>query len=141
MVPATLVPVAETDGQNATKSFNTLERLLTATGDTSLAPSLAARMASFVAAQNTLGAFLAGGPQTPQTARLEKTEEATQASLDATLASLQDTISTRLITTAEQAHAAASRAREELLWSIVIGLVLATAVDSGTHETCRPGGA
>jgi len=128
VVPATLVPVAETDGQNATKSFNTLERLLTTTGDTSLAPTLAARMASFVAAQNTLGAFLAGGPQTPQTAQLAKVEEATQASLDATLSSFQDTISARLVTTAEQAQAAASRARDELLWSIVIGVVLATAV-------------
>jgi diguanylate cyclase (GGDEF)-like protein len=128
VVPATLVPVAETDGQNATKSFNTLERLLTATGDTSLAPSLAARMAAFVAAQNTLGAFLAGGPQTPHTAQLAKVEEATQASLDATLASLQNTISARLATTAEQAHVAASRAREELLWSIAIGIVLAAAV-------------
>jgi diguanylate cyclase (GGDEF)-like protein len=128
VVPATLVPAAEAASQNATKTFNTLERLLASTGDTNLAPHLAARMAAFVAAQNTLGAFLAGGPQTAQTAQLAKVEEATQASLDATLASLQDTISARLITTAEQAHAAASRAREELLWSIVIGIVLAAAV-------------
>ena len=138
VVPSTLVPVAETDGQNATKAFNTLERLLSATSDTSLAPRLAARMAAFIAAQNTLGAFLAGGPQTAQTAQLAKVEEATQASLDATLASMQNTISDRLSATADQAHAAASRARSELLWSIVIGLVIAgTCVAFITRHALR----
>jgi diguanylate cyclase (GGDEF)-like protein len=123
--PATLVPAAESDSQNANKSFSSLEHLLTTTGDTDLAPHLSARMAAFVAAQDNLGAFLAGGAQTPQTAQLAKVEEAAQASLDATLSSLQNTISDRLIATADQAHAAASRAREELLWSIVIGVAIA----------------
>jgi diguanylate cyclase (GGDEF)-like protein len=123
--PATLVPAAESDSQNANKSFSSLEHLLTTTGDTDLAPHLSARMAAFVAAQDNLGAFLAGGAQTPQTAQLAKVEKAAQASLDATLASLQNAISDRLIATADQAHAAASRAREELLWSIVIGVAIA----------------
>jgi diguanylate cyclase (GGDEF)-like protein len=127
--PASLVGGAENDAQSANKSFSNLEHLLTAPGDTDLAPHLAARMTAFVAAQNTLGAFLAGGPQTPQTAHLAAVEENAQASLDAALASLQDTISAHLVTTASQAHAAASRARDELLWSIVIGLAIAgTAV-------------
>ncbi len=68
VAPATLVPAAESDAQNANKSFSGLEHLLTTTGDTDLAPHLAVRMAAFVAAQNTLGAFLAGGAQTPQIA-------------------------------------------------------------------------
>jgi diguanylate cyclase (GGDEF)-like protein len=138
VVPATLVPVAENDGQNATKSFNTLERLLTTTGNTDLAPRLATQMATFVAAQNKLGAFLAGGPETAQTAQLAKAEEAAQSNLDATLASLQNTIGDRLTSTAGQAHAAASRARTELLWSIVIGLIVAgTCVAFITRHALR----
>ncbi len=136
--PATLVPQAEADSQNANKSFTNLEHLLTTTGDTGLAPRLPARMAAFVAAQNTLGAFLAGGPQTAQTAQLAKEEEASQANLDATLDSLQATIGDRLIATAAQAHAAASRARAELLWSIVIGLAIAgTCVAFITRHALR----
>ena len=50
------------------------------------------------------------------------------ANLDATLASAQTAVSTRLDAAAEQAHAAASRARVELLWSIVIGVAVAGAV-------------
>ena len=136
--PTTLVPQAESDSQTANKSFTELEHLLATTGETGLAPHLAARMAAFVAAQNTLGAFLAGGPQTLQTAQLAKMEEASQASLDTTLASLQDTISDRLIATADQAHAAASRARSELLWSIVIGVAIAgTCVAFITRHALR----
>jgi diguanylate cyclase (GGDEF)-like protein len=136
--PATLVDGAENDTQSASKYFNTLEHLLTTTGDTDLAPHLASRMAAFVAAQLTLGAFLAGGPETPQTAQLAVAEEKAQASLDATLASLQDTISDHLIATANQAHAAASRAKDELLWSIVIGLIIAgTAVTFITRHALR----
>jgi diguanylate cyclase (GGDEF)-like protein len=127
--PATLVDGAENDAQSANKSFSDLEHLLTTPGDTDLAPHLASRMAAFVAAQNSLGAFLAGGPETPHTAHLAMVEEEAQASLDATLASLQNSISAHLIATANQAHAAASRARNELLWSIVIGVAIAgTAV-------------
>jgi diguanylate cyclase (GGDEF)-like protein len=136
--PATLVDQAEGDSQSANKSFSELERLLTTPGDTDLAPHLATRMAAFVAAQNKLGVFLAGGPQTPQTAHLAKVEEEAQASLDATLASLQDAISARLVATANQAHAAASRARDELLWSIVIGLAIAgTAIAFITRHALR----
>jgi diguanylate cyclase (GGDEF)-like protein len=95
-------------------------------------------MAAFVAAQNTLGAFLAGGPETPQTAHLATVEEEAQASLDAALASLQDTISAHLVATADQAHAAASRARNELLWSIVIGVAIAgTAITFITRHALQ----
>ena len=135
---ATLVDQAENDAQSANKSSSDLEHLLTTTGDTDLAPHLADRMAAFVAAQNSLGAFLAGGAQTPQTAHLAAAEEKTQASLDAALASLQDTISDHLVATANQAHAAASRARAELLWSIVIGVAIAgTAVAFVTRHALQ----
>ena len=135
---ATLVDQAENDAQSANKSSSDLEHLLTTTGDTDLAPHLADSMAAFVAAQNTLGAFLAGGAQTPQTAHLAAAEEKTQASLDAALASLQDTISDHLVATANQAHAAASRARAELLWSIVIGVAIAgTAVAFVTRHALQ----
>jgi len=126
--PTSLVSPAEIDSQNANKSFNTLQRLLNSSGNSNLSPHLVARMNAFVAAENSLGAFLAGGPQTPRTAQLAKVEEAAQASLDATLSSLQTAIGDRLVATANQAHADASRAREELLWSIGIGLALAITI-------------
>ena len=136
--PAALVSPAESDAQNANKSFSTLEHLLSTPGDADLAPHLASRMAAFVAAQNNLGAFLAGGPLTPQTAHLAKVEEEAQANLDASLASLQDTVSARLSATAEQAQAAAARARNELLWSIAIGVAIAgTAVAVITRHALR----
>jgi diguanylate cyclase (GGDEF)-like protein len=125
---ASLVPPAEVDTNEMNRSYTALMRLMKAQGETDLAPHLATRMAAFIAAQNNLGAFLAGEPQTAETASLAKVEERTQASLDATLAALQDTISTRLITTADQAHAAATRARAELLWAIVIGVAVAGTI-------------
>jgi diguanylate cyclase (GGDEF)-like protein len=125
---ATLVPAAEVDTKNMTTSFQALEHLLAAQGEAGLAPHLAARMAAFIAAQDSLGAFLAGAAQTPQTTQLARAEEAAQANLDASLASLQDTISAHLLATAGQAHAAAQRARDELLWAIVIGVAIAGTV-------------
>ncbi len=120
-----LVSRAEADANEMNTSYETLRRLMTAQGETGLAPHLATRMAAFVAAQNTLGAFLAGQPQTAQTAGLAHAEERAQISLDTTLASLQAVISSRLSETADEAHAAAARARDELLWSIAIGVAIA----------------
>ncbi|MGD0313075.1 MAG: GGDEF domain-containing protein [Acidimicrobiales bacterium] len=48
--------------------------------------------------------------------------------LDATLAALQATVADRLTQTANQAEAAANRARVDLLWSIVVGLIFAGTV-------------
>jgi diguanylate cyclase (GGDEF)-like protein len=122
---SSLVSAAESDANEMNTSFDTLQRLMAGQHETGLAPHLAARMAAFVAAQNTLGAFLAGQPQTAQTAGLARAEGKTQANLDAALASLQSVISTRLVQTANEAHAAATRARDELLWSIVVGVAIA----------------
>jgi diguanylate cyclase (GGDEF)-like protein len=124
----TLVPAAEVDTNNMNASYDALTRLMASQHETGLAPHLATRMAAFIASQNNLGAFLAGGPQTAQTLHLAKVEEQAQSNLDAAFASLQDAISTRLLATADQAHAAASRARDELLWAIVIGVAIAGTV-------------
>ena len=72
--------------------------------------------------RSSLGAFLAGEPQTALTTHLAAVEKAAAANLDATLASLQTTIDSRLETTADQARAASNSARVDLLWSIAIGL-------------------
>jgi diguanylate cyclase (GGDEF)-like protein len=125
---ATLVPAAESDASAMNKSYDALERLLASQGDANLAPGLTRQMAAYVAAQDSLGAFLAGEAQTPQTARLAAAENSAYARLDATLADLQSTITGRLTTTAEQAHAAANRARVDLLWSIGIGVLIAGTV-------------
>jgi diguanylate cyclase (GGDEF)-like protein len=85
-------------------------------------------MAAYLASQSSLGAFLAGGMHTPQVAHLAAVETSAEANLDATLASLQTTVTNRLTTTAEEAHAAAKNARVDLLWSIAIGLAIAGTV-------------
>ena len=82
----------------------------------------------YVAARSKLGAFLAGEPQTTKTAALAAAEVSADADLDATLATLQSTISDRLTQTANQAEAAAALAHDCLLWSIVIGIIFAGAV-------------
>jgi diguanylate cyclase (GGDEF)-like protein len=123
-----LVPQAEVDTNEMNKSYNTLTRLLKSQNETNLAPGLPSRMAAFIAAQNNLGAFLAGAPKTAKTDQLANVEEGAQASLDAALAGLEDTFNTHLTATADQAHAAATRARVELLWAIVIGVTVAATV-------------
>ena len=125
---ATNVAGAETAANAINKSYTALEHLLALPGNAGLAPRLAARMSAYLAAQSSLGAFLAGGTHTPQTAQLAAAETSAAANLDATLASLQATITTRLSTTAAQAHAAANRARVDLLWSIGIGVAIAGMV-------------
>jgi hypothetical protein len=125
---ATNVAGAEADANAINKSYLTLQHLLALPGNGGLAPRLASRMSALLAAQSSLGAFLAGGTHTPQTAQLAAAETSAAANLDATLASLQATITNRLTTTAEQAHAAADRARVDLLWSIAIGLAIAGTV-------------
>ena len=122
---ATLVPAAERDANAMKESYDTLEQPPGAARESDLAPRLAARMAALITAQDSLGAFLAGQAQTPQTAQLAAAEKAAEANLDASLSSLQVTVTDRVDTTADRAHAAANRARIELLWSIVIGVFLA----------------
>jgi diguanylate cyclase (GGDEF)-like protein len=125
---ASLVPAAENDANTMDRSYEALQRLLASQGDANLAPNLTRQMAAYIAAQNSLGVFLAGEAQTPQTAHLSAAEDSAFTSLDATLAELQATITDRLTTTAEQAHAAANRARVDLLWSIAIGVLIAGTV-------------
>ena len=127
-VSATNVAGAETDANAVNKSYAALQRLLALPGNAGLAPLLDRRMSAYLATQSSLGAFLAGGAHTPQTAQLAAAEVSAAAKLDATLASLQGTITERLTTTAEQAHAAANRARVDLLWSIAIGVLIAGTV-------------
>ena len=124
---ATLVPQAERDANTMKGAYAALERLLTLPGNTNLAPRLATRMAALITAQDSLGAFLAGQAQTAQTAQLAAAEKTAEANLDASLSSLQVTATDRVGATANRAHAAANRARVELLWSIVIGVLLAFA--------------
>jgi diguanylate cyclase (GGDEF)-like protein len=123
-----LVPRAEKDTNAMNKAYSTLQHLLVSSDATDLAPRLPARMTAFVNAQDSLGAFLAGQAETPQTAQLATAEKAADANLDNSLGALQVTITNRASATADQAHAAANRARTELLWSIVIGVALAGIV-------------
>ncbi len=125
---ATNVSGAETDANAINKSYVTLQHLLAVPGNADLAPRLAGRMSAYLAAQSSLGAFLAGGTHTPQTAHLAALETSAEGNLDATLASLQATVTDRIDTTADQAHAAANSARVDLLWSIAIGLAIAGTV-------------
>jgi diguanylate cyclase (GGDEF)-like protein len=123
-----LVTAAEGDANTMNKSYATLQRQLTSLDEADLAPGLERQMASYVTAQNSLGAFLAGQARTPQTAHLGDAEKVAYTSLDTTLATMQGTITNRLATTAEQAQAAANSARVDLFWSIGIGLLVASIV-------------
>jgi diguanylate cyclase (GGDEF)-like protein len=123
-----LVAQAVSDSTALNKAYLTLEHLLELAGDTSLAPHLAGRMATYLAAQSSLGPFLASEVPTPQTTHLAAVEKTAEANLDATLATLQGTISNRLDTTAGAARAAADDARVDLLWSVAVGLALALTV-------------
>ena len=67
---ASFVPSAESDANTMDKSYDALQRLFASQGDTHLAPNLSRQMAAYIAAQDSLGAFLAGAAQTPQTAHL-----------------------------------------------------------------------
>ena len=125
---SSLVTGAVSDSNAINKSYLTLQHLLTLPGNAGLAPRLAGQMAAYVAAQSSLGAFLAGEPATAQTAHLAAVEKSAEAKLDATLASLQATISDRLTQTADQARAAANSARVDLLWFLAIGIAFAAVV-------------
>ena len=125
---ATNVAGAETDANAINKSYVTLQHLLTLPGNAGLAPGLAGRMSDYLAAQSSLGAFLAGGTQTPQTAHLAAVETSAEANLDATLVALQTTATNLVRTTSDQAQAVADRARVDLLWSIAIGVAIAGTV-------------
>ena len=125
---ATNVAGAETAANAINKSYVTLQHLLTLPGNAGLAPDLAGRMSDYLAAQSSLGAFLAGGTQTPQTAHLAAVETSAEANLDATLVALQTTATNLVRTTSDQAQAVADRARVDLLWSIAIGVAIAGTV-------------
>jgi diguanylate cyclase (GGDEF)-like protein len=128
--PASTTNVA--GAENAANAFNksylNLQHLLALPGNAELAPRLADRVSAFLASQSSLGAFLAGGTHTPETAHLAAVETSTEANVDATLASLQATVTNLVDTTSDQAHAAANSARVDLLWSIAIGLAIAGTV-------------
>jgi diguanylate cyclase (GGDEF)-like protein len=127
--PATThVTEAVADSSSTDRTYISLQRLLALPGNSQLAPHLATQMSTYVATRSKLGAFLAGEPQTATTAQLAATEVSADAALDATLAALQSTITDRLTQTASQAHADASRARDGLLWSIVIGIIFAVTI-------------
>ncbi len=123
-----VVTGAVSDSNAINKAYLTLQHLLALPGNATLDPHLATLMATYVAAQSSLGAFLAGEPQTATTTRLAAVEKSAAAALDANLGSLQSTIDDRLDTTADQAQAASNSARVDLLWSIAIGLACSVTV-------------
>ncbi|HUC05529.1 MAG TPA: hypothetical protein VL961_09015, partial [Acidimicrobiales bacterium] len=125
VAPDVVLPEAESDTTTMNKDYDTLRHLLATSGDDNLAPGLTGRMAAFQTAQDSLGAFLAGQRQTAVTAHLSAVETSAYTRLDLTLAGAQTDITDRLEATADQAHAAADQARVDLLWSILIGVLIA----------------
>ncbi len=76
-VPATKILTGAVSTSNALdKAYITLQHLLAQPGNEGLAPQLAGRMAAFTASQSGLSAFLAGEPQTSQTAHAAAVESA-----------------------------------------------------------------
>src|SRR6202035_2911512 len=108
---ATNVAGAENAANAFNKSYLTLQHLLALPGNAELAPHLADQVSAWLASQSSLGAFLAGGTHTPQTAHLAVVETSAEANLDATLVSLQTTVTNLVDKTSDQAKAAADSAR------------------------------
>jgi diguanylate cyclase (GGDEF)-like protein len=127
---ATLVASAVADSSITDKSYLNLQHLLATSGDAMLSPHLATQMATYVSMRSQLGAFLAGETPTAQTAQLAIAEQHASDTVDATLTSLQATITSRLAQTAQDAEDAAGAARAALLWSIGIGVTIAVAATS-----------
>ena len=123
-----LIDSAVADSDAFDKDYLTLHHLLTLPGNGTLAPHLSGQVASYVAARSKLGAYLAGEKVSAATAHLGAVEQAADGKLDAGLASLQATITNRLMHAADQAQAASDAARRGLLWCLVVGGTFAIAV-------------
>jgi diguanylate cyclase (GGDEF)-like protein len=123
-----LVVAAEADSTATDRAYLTLQRLLALPENAGLAPGLSKAMTTYSAARSDLGAFLAGKAATTQLTHLSVAEQSADSALDATLGSLQATITNRLLQTATQAGKAAEAARRGLLWSMAIGVPFAAIV-------------
>ena len=123
-----LIGSAVADSNAFDKAYLTLTHLLTLPGNGTLAPQLSGQVANYVAARSKLGAYLAGEKVSAATAHLGAVELAADEKLDAGLASLQATITNRLMHAADEAQAASDAARKGLLWCLVVGGAFAIAV-------------
>ena len=116
-----LISSAVTASNVADKAYLTLSHLLALPGNGTLAPHLAAQMTAYVAARSKLGAYLAGEAVSASTAQIGFVEQATNEKLDTALATLQATITNRLMRVAGEAQAATDAARVDLLWCLGLG--------------------
>ena len=123
-----LIDSAVADSDAFDKDYLTLTHLLALPGNDTLAPHLSGQVANYVAARSKLGAYLAGEKVSAATVHLGTVEQAADEKLDATLASLQATLTNRLMHAADGAQAASDAARRDLLWCLVVGGIFAIAV-------------
>ncbi len=119
---------AVADSNATDRSYLALERVLALPGNSTLAPTLSAQMATYVAARVKLASFLAATATPGQNIQIASTERAAYEKLDGTLATLQTLVTNRSTLTAHQAEGAANASRIALLWSVVGGVLLAVAV-------------
>jgi len=124
----TVLAQAEAASAATDKAYLTLEQLLAQPGNTALAVGLAARVAAYDASRTNLASLLTEGAQSTAGAQLAAAEQLADTNLDAALASLQAATTDRLVAAAGQAHNATSHARNGLLASVAIGMMLAVAV-------------
>jgi diguanylate cyclase (GGDEF)-like protein len=110
------------------QSYLALHRYLSLPVNASLAPDLARRYRIYVASRTGLATLLTTGARSPQSALVAAAEQAADKSLDAAFASLQSTITTFLVKTANQVQAAASDARNSLLASLGLGVAFGVAI-------------
>jgi diguanylate cyclase (GGDEF)-like protein len=126
-VDAALLAAAVQASTDTDRADITLQRLLSLPVNADLGPDLAPLYAAYVLSRTGLAPLLAAvaGPQTTSVAG---TERAADQSLDTALASLQSTLSDRLVRTAGQARAAAADAQQWLLICIAVGLAFGISV-------------
>ena len=123
-----VVAAGEAATTTADRAYLKLERLLSLSGNATLAPHLSTQMAAYSTARANLGAFVAGQKAPAELAQVAVLEQKAELKLDATLASLQAATTKRLMDIARQAQAEANAARVGLLWALAIGGIFALII-------------
>ncbi len=136
-VNANLVTVGGQDSTITDQDYVTLHRLLSLPVNADLAPGLPALETIYANSRSGLSTLLTTGNHTPETDRATVVEQAAYQNLDTGLASLQDTLTTRLTYTADQARSAAADARNGLLLCLGFGVVLAVAITTVLARKAR----
>jgi diguanylate cyclase (GGDEF)-like protein len=121
-VGTTLLDTAVVDSAAVDQSYSAVHRLLSLRENAHLAPDLARLQAVYVNSRTGLALILAKGTPSAKRAQVAATEESADRNLDKGYASLEATITDRLVLTASQVRADVTDAQNGLWGFLVLGL-------------------